>query len=158
MLSRGDIEVAQHYLTSRFSGFFQLFEGVLHLFQKGQLMGKFVIYFRVRLIATGRHIKIMHRHRFFARLHRYRNMPPIALAAIIDNMTVDNLMARQRRHPVIALNAVFGDMVKTRLGKGFFGKLIIRAFGFLQTDNIGVELFNQLHDQRRAQSHRVNIP
>ena len=69
-------------------------------------------------------------------------MAAIALAAIIDNVTVNNLMFRQGGNAVIALNAVFGDMAEARFGKGFFRKLIIRTFGFLQADNVRVELFS----------------
>ena len=85
-------------------------------------------------------------------------MAPVALAAIIDNVTGNDVMFRQSGDAVIALNAVFGDMAEARFGKGFFGKLDHSTFGFLQADNIRVELFHQLEHQIFAQAHRVYVP
>lgn len=139
---------------------FQFFKAVLHFTQKSQLMGKFLIDIGVGLIAAGRHIEIMHGNRLglWPALHRHRNMATVALAAIIDYFTGDDCVFGQGGNPVIPLNAVLGNMAETRFGKGFFGELIIRAFGLLQANNIRVELFNQLEHQFLAQTHRINVP
>jgi len=65
-------------------------------------------------------------------------------------------LARQQRHPVVA----FLPMVVHVIAKGLhFGQreLVIVDFGFLQTDHVGLVLFNQRRQLMRAGAQPVDI-
>ncbi len=86
-------------------------------------------------------------------------MSRIADAAIIA--AVGQLMqgqARDRGDAVIALLAMDGDVLVTECPQRIKWEEVVCHLGFLQAENVGRPGFEEMLDQRHAQSHRVDVP
>ncbi|MNV90311.1 hypothetical protein D3C71_1846850 [compost metagenome] len=66
--------------------------------------------------------------------------------------------ARDRRHAVIALLAVHLDMIVAERLQGLGRKLVVRALGFLQAEDVRLPGLQQMLDQRHAQANGVDVP
>ncbi len=85
------------------------------------------------------------------------------MAAITHVAETDLFHARQRTpryccNAVIAFLAADRDVLITERAKPLGRELIVRAFGFLKTQNIRLIIAQKLFDQRHAQTNGIDVP
>jgi hypothetical protein len=132
-----------------------------HLVQKGELVREFRVLVRIREVAARRHIEIVQneaveRTRLGPEAHR--QMPPVRLAAELMRIDSGEGKAGEDRDPVIALDAVHGDVLVTEPAQGFQRKAVVRALRFLQAEQVGTRGGDEALDEAEAQTHRIDVP
>src|SRR5215217_2045102 len=85
-------------------------------------------------------------------------MPAVGLAAkALCRMRLER-KARKHDDAVIALLSVEGDVLITEAPEALERKLVVRALGLLQTEDIRPRRLDELRDQIDAQAHRIDVP
>ena len=85
-------------------------------------------------------------------------MARIRLAAKAACLNGFKRMTRENGDAVIALLPVQRGMFIAKLLEALERKGVVRAFGFLQAENIGLRGFEKFRDKLDAQAHRIDIP
>ena len=129
MFERRDIEIAGEHDAS--VGDALGFDPFGHFVEKIELMREFWIDRRIRFVAAGGHIKIMHFQRRAAGFQLHRDMPRMTDGAKIPVLDHPKRMFRGDGDAVIALLAVDREMPITQRAKIRRRKLRVAAFGFL---------------------------
>src|SRR5690606_5509059 len=126
--------------------------------EKVELVPELGIDVRVGLVAARRHVEIMQQHLAPARLE-----PDGQVAAITDGAEIAPLDCRDRAagnggNTVIALLAMDLDMAVADVAECLERKLVVRALGFLQAQNVGLGPLEKLDHQGETQANRVDVP
>ena len=129
-----------------------------HFVEEGELVREFVVDLRVRLVAAGRHVKIMDFKARGLAAQRRVHVAGIALAAELALPARENGMARDNGDAVIALLAVDRDVLIAELVKLRRGKFGVAALGLLQAENVGPLLAQIARHEADAQPHRIDVP
>jgi len=87
-----------------------------------------------------------------------RQVPTIAHAAKVVMRDVVEGMLRQDCKTVVAFFTPDRAMLISQLVKAIMGKLVIRAFGLLQTKHVRFLFLQKLEHDRFAQADRVDVP
>jgi len=116
---------------------------------------KFIVCFGIRNVSTCRHIKIVNLKTVF---ECRTDMAGIALAAIFIGPGFLEGQARENGDPVIALLAIDRLMGGSQFPEGIAGKELVRAFRFLQAQNIRLCLFQKTKRLWRTQANGIDVP
>jgi hypothetical protein len=85
-------------------------------------------------------------------------MPTIGLVAKQPDRITFERYARKHGNAVIALLAIYRDVLITESLEAFHRKLVIGAFRFLQTQHIGSRGLDESGHEIDAESDRIDIP
>jgi hypothetical protein len=132
-----------------------------HLIQKRELVGEFPIDRRIRNIAAGRNVEIVQRDRVRQSgplAERDRDMPAVALAAIVADRRRLERQSRNHHHAVVAFLAVERDVLIAKSLEALARKTVVRTLGLLQAQDIGAHRFDEFGDQIDAETHRIDVP
>ncbi len=124
-------------------------------------MGEFRIDRRIRNIAAGRDVEIMQGHGVAQSrplAQHGRDVTAIGLAAIVLCVEGIERQAREQRDSVIALLSVEGGVLIAEPLEPLERKLVVRAFGFLQTKDVRTDRLDELGHEIDAQPHRIDVP
>ncbi|CDX46437.1 hypothetical protein MPLDJ20_90013 [Mesorhizobium plurifarium] len=155
MLLRRDVQVADQDRCGRF---IRARRHGVHLVDEIELVAEFAVDLRVRLVAAGRDVEIMHQHRFAARLHPDRQMPAVVDLAETPLFHQLDRAAGDGGDAVIALLTVEQDVLVARLAEGLFREELVRNLGLLQAEHVGRVFLQQPLDDRHAQAHGIDVP
>ena len=155
ILKRCNIEIAYHNLAACFGHFT---EPIGHFGQKFELVIKFLVNGRVRLVAACGHIKIVHRERASVALKGHVLMAGILLAAKGPLAGLYNGMARNCGNPVIGLLPAHMDVGIARRADFACGKLIVLTLNLLKAQQIWLIFRQQALNQIQAKPHRIDVP
>ncbi len=100
----------------------------------------------------------VHQDGLAAGTHRNGKMPAVldlAEAPFLDHL---DRSARHRRHAVIALLAVEGDVLVAELAKSLLGKQLIGNFRLLQAEHVRRLFEEQALDDGHAKTNGVDVP
>ena len=153
---RGDVEVADH---DALVGVRDPLRPLLELPHELQLVGEFRIDHRVRFVAAGRHIEVVQRHALERPVREGRG--EMARVVLVGPALLGGRhegVAREGRDAVIALLAVDRDVGEAELADVAHREPRIRAFRFLQAQDVGGVLVHELFHEPDAQADRVDVP
>src|SRR5262245_58238597 len=133
----------------------------LHFVKEVELVPKFWIDVRVRLVAASGHIKIVKRNRGFqlcALSQCYGNMPAINLPAQIFNVDPLKGHACKERNAMIPFLSVKRRVLIAQTPETLHWEDIVRTLRLLQAENVRSNALEKSGDQINAQAHRIDVP
>ena len=132
-----------------------------HILEVAQFVVEFLVLFGVGDIAAGGNVEIMDGEaRGLAGLlaQRDADMAAIALVGEIMRLGTGEGQARENGNAVIALLAVHGDVLVSELAEIGERETVIRAFGFLQAENIRALLGQEFLHEAGPEPDRIDVP
>src|SRR5262249_43938045 len=132
-----------------------------HVLQEGKVVGEFGISWGVGEIGAGRYIQVMNRDGIAkprALAEHGRNVAAVALAAKRLDVEAFERQTGKHHDAVITLLSVKGHVVVAQALETLERKPVVRAFGFLQTQDVGPNCFHESCDAIDAQADRIDIP
>ena len=156
VLERRDVEIADQDRPLRRR---LLVRGPIdHFVDEGELVGELDVDLRVRLVAARGDIEIMEFEPLRFSAQDDMQMAGVALGAEVSLGERGERDARNDRDAVIALLPVDRDMGIARVPERAEGEIAVRAFRFLQAQNIRLVLGEIADDEIDAQAHRIDVP
>src|SRR5690606_37221591 len=84
--------------------------------------------------------------------------PGVAHGAHVARMLADKGVAREDGDAVIALLALHGDVIVAGLMEGAPGKLVVRALGLLEAEDVRLVVLQEPGHEADPQPDRVDVP